>query len=148
MALNLARVGHSYPAYAYEVGREKVKEYVAATGGDPSPYVLSAGGDASDPAALVAPPTFAACFTIAQLDVLLDDPELDAHPNLVHNSQSFQLHSPIRIGETLVCTPTVADITDRGRMELLTLAIDCVDQGGDLVVTSSSTIIFFTQEGA
>ncbi len=95
---------------------------------------------------VVAPPTFAACFTVTRADAVFNDPELGAHCNLVHGSQDYTFHRPVRVGDVLRCTPAVVGITPRGRMELLTLEIDCADAAtGEPVVTSRSVIIYFSQ---
>ena len=96
---------------------------------------------------LVAPPTFPACFSIGRIDDLVGDPELGAHRNLVHGSQEFTYERPIRGGDVLECTPRIVDIADRGRMELLTYEIECVDrETKEPVVTARSVIVFFKQE--
>jgi hypothetical protein len=68
----------------------------------PIPVYLSDDGD------IVAPPTFAACFTINEaLQQVLDDPQLGAHTTLVHGSQSFSFgERPMRPGDALSCTVT------------------------------------------
>jgi hypothetical protein len=92
---------------------------------------------------VVAPPTFAACFTVGRGEMFAD-PELGAHWNLVHGSQSYDYARPLRAGDLLACTPSIVDIVDRGRMELLTFRIECVDaRSGEPVMTSTSVIIFF-----
>jgi acyl-CoA thioesterase FadM len=97
---------------------------------------------------LVAPPSFPACFSIGRIEDLVADPELGAHPNLVHGSQEFSYQRPIRGGDVLECTPRILDIADRGRMELLTFEIECVDwETKDPVVTARSVVVFFNQEG-
>lgn len=94
----------------------------------------------------LAPPTFAACFTVGRATDMFADPELGAHFNLVHGSQEYEFHRPIRVGDTLVCTPRIADIKAKGGMEFLTLEIACVDADSqEPVVTSRGTIIFFAQ---
>lgn len=111
-----------------------MREYAAATGAGPIP----------DHGAALAPPTFAACFTIARLGDVVADPELGAHWNLVHSSQTYDFHRPVAVGDVLACTPQITDIQDRRRMEVMTLQIDCVDAGdGSPVVTSRASIIFF-----
>lgn len=150
MGLNPDRIGHTYDAYLYEVSREKVREYVAATGGDPSAFVIDPlVGSLTDPRAgdvPVVPLQFAACFTIGRLEVFLADPELGAHPSLVHNQQRFTAHEPMRVGQVLRCTPKIVDISSRSRMELLTVQIDAADAStGRAVVTSTSTIVFFPE---
>jgi len=59
VALNRDRIGTSYPSYRYEVSREKIREYAAAVG-ETDPRYYSDGDDC------VAPPTFAACFTLTK----------------------------------------------------------------------------------
>lgn len=135
--LNHDRIGHRYPPYHYEVSYEKVREYALATGVRDEAYLR-------DGADIVAPPTFAACFTVTQgVAWMLEDPDLDAHASLVHGSQEYEFHRPIRPGDVLECTPWITDITTRRRNEFLTLQIDCVDAGtGEPVVTSRGTIVF------
>jgi hypothetical protein len=84
MALNQSKVGSVYPSYRYEVSREKIREYAIALG-ESDPRYLSDGDDC------VAPPTFAAAFTLTKgLMLLMGDAELGAHPALVHGSQAFR----------------------------------------------------------
>jgi hypothetical protein len=146
IALNTDRIGHRYPTYHYEVSREKIREYAAATGVWEDRYT-------ADPAAVpaeevVAPPTFAACFTVGRGDIF-SDPELGAHWNLVHGSQEYDCSRAIVAGDLLACSPSIVDIVDRGKFELLTFQIDCTDaRTGEHVLTSRSVIIFFkNQEG-
>jgi hypothetical protein len=138
MALNLAKVGAVYPTYRYEVSREKIREYALALG-ESDPRYTSQGDDC------VAPPTFAAAFTITRgaLD-LFADPELGAHPALVHGSQRFAWQGrPLRPGDVLACTPRIASITHRGRNEFLTIALDCVHEAsGEPALTAETTIVF------
>lgn len=98
--------------------------------------------DADD---LVAPPTFAACFTVIRGGApLFADPDLGAHPRLVHGSQEFEWHRALRPGDVLDCTPWIADIVARGRNDFLTLQVDCVDAAtGEPAVTSRGTLVFF-----
>lgn len=136
MALNVDRAGHRYPSYRYEVSREKVREYAAVTG----------AGDVGEDGDVVAPPTFAACFTVTRGSGWAADPELGAHPALVHGAQDYEFHAPIHVGDVLVCTPWIVDINPRGRTEILTAQVDCVDElTGQPVVTSRSQIVFFSE---
>ena len=138
MALNLDRVGHTYPSYRYEVSREKIREYALALG-ESDPRYFSEDDDC------VAPPTFVACFTIIKGGApLFSDPDLGAHPVLVHGSQSFRYgERNLRPGDVVVCTPRIADISRRGRNELLTLEVDCrFEDTGELSVLSTGVIVF------
>lgn len=138
MALNPSKVGTSYPAYRYEVSRAKIHEYARAIG-ETDPRYLSEGDD------LVAPPTFAACFTITQGgEAAFADPELGTHHSLVHGAQRYVFgERPLRPGDVLTCTPRVADISARGANEYMVLEVDCRFGDGSLAVRSEETIVFF-----
>jgi hypothetical protein len=138
MALNQDRVGTVYPAYRYEIAREKIREYAMALG-ESDPRYLSDGDDC------VAPPTFAAAFTLTKgLMALLGDAELGAHPALVHGSQGFRFgERPLRPGDVLECTPRIESIAVRGRNEFLTSVVDCrFADSGDLAVEAEVVIVF------
>lgn len=136
MALNADRVGHAYPVVTYEVSRPKIREYAAALG-ETDPRYFSDGDDC------VAPPTFAACFTIMQLtEAMLGDDQLGAHTNLVHGSQSYAYGSrAVRPGDVLALTPRIADIATRRGNEVLTVEIDCRFTDGDERAVLSTTVL-------
>ena len=141
MALNAAREGHTYPAYRYEVCREKVIEYATAVFTDPAPYTLNAG-DGSAPAV---PPAFAACITGRVVPMVVDDPQLGGHWNLLHTGQRFSFHRPVHVGDTLECTPRIEKIVSRSRMDVLTVTVEVAGASdGAPVLTATSTIVFST----
>jgi len=138
MALNQSKVGSTYPAYRYEVAREKIREYAIALG-ESDPRYHSDGDDC------VAPPTFAAAFTLTKgLMLLMGDSELGAHPALVHGSQAFRYGTrPLRPGDVLECTPRIEGISIRGRNEFLTTIVDCrFADSGELAVEAEVVIVF------
>jgi hypothetical protein len=137
MALNQDKVGETYPGFTYEVSREKIREYASALG-ESDPRYFSAGDDC------VAPPTFAACFTVIKgAEGIMSDPDLGIHFALVHGSQSYEYgERPLQPGDVLSCTPRIADISVRGRNELLTIEVDCRFESGDLAVRSTGVIVF------
>lgn len=138
MALNQSKVGSSYPTYRYEVSREKIREYAMALG-ETDPRYHSDGDDC------VAPPTFAAAFTLTKgLMLLMSDSELGAHPALVHGSQAFRYGTrPLRPGDVLECSPRIASITTRGRNEFLTTVVDCRFAGTDELAVEAEVVIVF-----
>jgi hypothetical protein len=138
MALNPDKVGTTYPPFTYEVTRAKIHEYAEALG-ETDPRYLSDGDDC------VAPPTFAACFTIVRGGAAaFADPELGTHPTLVHGTQRYAYGDrPLRPGDRLVCTPKVGDISVRGNNEFLVLEVDCrFEDDDELAVRSEATIVF------
>ncbi|GGI05790.1 FAS1-like dehydratase domain-containing protein [Egicoccus halophilus] len=138
MALNTDKAGTTYPPYTYEVSREKIHEYASALG-ESDPRYFSAGDDC------VAPPTFAAAFTVTKGGrAAFADPELGAHWTLVHGSQSYAFgERPVRPGDVLTCTPRIADISVRGRNELMTMEVDCRFADDDTRAVLSRAVIVF-----
>ena len=138
MALNPERVGTVYPAYTYEVSREKIREYAVALGETDERY-FSDGPDC------VAPPTFAACFTITQGGrAVFADRGLGTHTAFVHGTQRYQFGGRgLRPGDRLTCTPRIAEIHARGRNEFLVIEVDCRFEGSDeRAVLSEATMVF------
>lgn len=142
MALDTSRIGVAYKPYAYEVTRVKIREYAAALDEVDARY-FSDGDDC------VAPPTFAATFTIMQpTSVLLADDGLGMHMNLVHGNQAYEFgQRPLRPGDTVTCTPTITDIRSRGGNEMLTLEVDCRFEDGALAVASTTLLVLFGSAG-
>lgn len=86
------------------------------------------------------PPTFTITFqggTIPDLNL----PER----GLIHAGQNFTYHQQIKVGELLTCRKRVKDIFERtgklGRMTFIVQEIEGHNPVGDLVFTSTSTLI-------
>ena len=149
MALNRDKVGTSDPAYRYEVAREKIREYATALG-ESDPRYFSDGDDC------IAPPTFAACFTVIKGgEAAFADPDLGTHTALVHGAQRYEFgERPLRPGDVLVCTPRITDISARSSNELMVLEVECRHEAtGELAVRSEGTLVFLgsapaAEEGA
>jgi hypothetical protein len=141
VALDTDRIGTSYPAWVHDVSRTKIHEYARALGEDDRRYL--AGPD--DDVECVAPPTYAAIFTLEPgAEALMADEGLGAHWNLVHGGQSYDYGPrPLRPGDRLRCTPTITDIRARGDNEMLTIEVDCrFDDTDERAVLSTGTIVF------
>lgn len=147
MPLNQARVGHRYPPYRFEVGREHVRSYAAVTGVDDGRYHDDDPAGDADP--LTVPPAFVACIAGARAWTrIMGDPELGAHDRLMHGGQEFSFERPVRVGDVLICTPSIADLRSLRGLELLTIVVDCADLDGAPVVTSRSRLAFLPGDGA
>ena len=136
MALNTDVAPRTYEAYTYEVSREKIREYASALGETDARY-FSDGDDC------VAPPTFAACFTITKGgESMFADPELGAHWKLVHGSQRYDFGRPVTPGDVLTCTPTLTGVTARGDNQFATLEVDCRFDDGERACLATQVIVF------
>lgn len=143
MPLNRDYVGRRYPpTEPYHVGREHV-HYFARAIGDANPYchdpeVARAAGYPD----VVAPPTFLTALSFRRPNEALADPGLGLdYSRVVHGEQRFVLHRPVVAGDDLVATPTITDIRDAGRNELLTVELDIATTAGEPVATAAQTII-------
>lgn len=144
MPVNRAFVGRSYrAAEAYEVSREKIRQFADAIG-DPSPVYR-------DPQAarsfgypdVIAPPTFLTVLSFRFAGASpVADPELGLdYLRVVHGEQRFVHHRPVHAGDRLASETTVESIRDAGRNELITLRTDISDESGAPVATAYSTIV-------
>ncbi len=136
MALNRDKIGTTYPSFEHEVTREAIHTYAKALG-ETDPRYLSEGDDC------VAPPTYAAKFTIIEAMMsAFGDNDLGTHPALVHGSQGYEFGRPVTPGDKLTCTTSIKDMTARGRNEFLVAEVECLHADGELAVRSTNTIVF------
>ena len=130
------------PSRPYLVGREKVREFALAVGEGASVCTdLDAARAAGHPD-LVAPPTFAATFTLPLMEAFLRDPAVGwDYGRMVHGEQSFTMHRPLYAGDELVTTLHVDDLRTRAGSLFLTLRCEVADAAGDPVLTAVSLMV-------
>jgi acyl dehydratase len=141
--VNPELVGRSFPPTPpYLVGREKVREFAAAVlATDPISFDLSAA-QAAGHADLVAPPTFAVVVQQLTLDQLLADPEAGIDfSRVVHGDQRFTFSRPVVAGDELTATLTVTSVKSLGAHSMVTAETVIVDDAGEHVVTTVSTLV-------
>ncbi len=141
--MNPELVGRSFPPTPpYLVGREKVREFAAAVlATDPISFDLSAARAAGH-ADLVAPPTFAVVVQQLTLDQLLADPEAGIDfSRVVHGDQRFTFSRPVVAGDELTATLTVTSVKSLGAHSMVTAESVIVDDAGEHVVTTVSTLV-------
>ena len=143
MALDASFIGHCYPAAAtYQVGREKIREFADAIGDgnavcrDPGAARAAGYGD------VVAPPTFAMILALRAQEELINDPKLGLdYRRMVHGSQSFTHHRPIKAGDELAAALYVDGIRTVGGNDMLTLRCEIIDGAGDPVTTARAVLV-------
>ena len=147
MALNQQRLGFRYAPYRYEVGRETVRAYAAAT--QVSDVRYDAAGVVEPATTLAVPPAFVACVAGARAwTMILEDDELGAHDRMMQVGQEFAFDRPVYVGDVLICTPQITDLRSIRGLELLTLEGACATPAGAAVVTSRSRLVFFAEAAA
>ncbi|MBV9140430.1 MAG: MaoC family dehydratase N-terminal domain-containing protein [Pseudonocardiales bacterium] len=144
MARQTAFLGRCYPAAGtYQVGREKIREFAEAIGDDNALYRDPSAARACGYPDVIAPPTFAIILALQAQQVVVCDPELGLdYRRVVHGSQSFTHHRPIRAGDELAATLEVEGVRTMGNNDMLTLRCQITDAAGDPVTTSRSMLVF------
>jgi len=140
--VNPAFAGRTYPpTAAYEVGREKIREFAEATGAHPAnvdPDAARALGYAD----VIAPPTFAVLVAQRCDAQLVRDPEAGIdYSRVVHGEQTFVHHRPIVAGDRLVAVLHVDGVRAAGGHAMVTTRSEISTEAGEPVCTASSTLV-------
>jgi hypothetical protein len=123
--VNPAVEGKVYPPTIFEVTPERVAAFRAVFG-------QSDG----------VPPTFATAAEFAAFPPLIDDPELGLDfSRVLHASQEYEYHRPLREGETLTVNLHIDSIKMKGGNGFLSVVMDLVDDDGVTACTARSTLI-------
>jgi len=160
--VNAAFAGRVYPPMpAYEVGREKIREFAEALGSGDGGGSGSLPADPAtgrrgvhpvhvDPRAaraagypdVIAPPTFAIIVAQRCDAQLVRDPEAGIDfTRVVHGEQTFVHHRPIVAGDRLVAVLHVDSVKSAGGHWMVTTRSEISSESGEPVCTASSTIV-------
>jgi acyl dehydratase len=142
MAVKTEAIGKSYPAVAYAVGREKIREYASAVGEtNPLYFDLDAarGAGYDD---LVAPPMFAVVYAARAVGPGIFDPDVGINfAMMVHAGQEFVWGPVVVAGDEITTAASVKDIADRGGMAFYVFESVSENQRGETVCTGTWTQI-------
>lgn len=127
MPVDQSLVGRVFPpTRPYAVSAEKIREFVTATGGtyDDGP----------------APATFPIVLAFDAMNAFLDAESIDLF-RIVHGEQKFAYERPIRPGDVLTATLTVASLRQIGGNDILGTTSEITDADGALVCSTSATLV-------
>ncbi len=117
--------GITYPSVPFTVDPERVAAFRAVFG-------QSQG----------VPATFATAAEFAILPLAIGDPRLGLDfSRVVHGSQAYEHHRPMREGETLTATLRVESAKQKGGDRFLMLVTEITDVNGEPVCTGRSSLI-------
>jgi acyl dehydratase len=148
MGVNPEIAGRVYPpSPAYEVGREKIREFAdAINSADPvhrDPEAARALGYPD----VIAPPTLAVIIAQRSEAQLVTDPAAGIdYARVVHGEERFVHHRPIVAGDLLVATLTVDKVGNAGKHTMVSTRVEIVDEKGEPVTTVTSTIVIRGEE--
>jgi len=150
MALDQSFVGRTYPPTpAYEVGREKIREFAEAVGDSHPAYVDVEAARALGHSDVIAPPTFVFSITYRAAGEVVQDPQLGLdYSRVVHGDQKFSYVRPVRAGDRLTVTSTIEAIKSLAGNDVVDIRGDVHDQAGELVVTALTKLVARAAEEA
>lgn len=127
MAIDESLVGKEFPSTRpYAVSEEKVREFAAATG---SAYD---GGPV--------PATFPIVLAFDAMNAFLEAESIDLF-RIVHGEQRFAYERPVRPGDVLAATLTVASLRQIGGNDIIGTRSLVTDAAGELVCTTTATLV-------
>ncbi len=143
--INRSVLGKEYPPFVVTAERGRMKDFARAIG-DANPFHLNDEvGRASEWGDIIAPPTFPISFRDEEAGAaLLRDLGVDIS-RILHGEQEFELHRPIRPGETYVCRSRVVDLYEKtgrsGAMAFVVRETAVTDRQNEIVATMRSTTV-------
>ena len=126
MPVDQSLVGREFPpTQPYRVSAEKVREFATAT-----------GADAEGPV----PATFPIVLAFEAMNAFLADVGVELH-RIVHGEQRFAYERPIRVGDELTATLSVASLRQIGGNDIIGTRSEIHDADGALVCTTTATLV-------
>jgi acyl dehydratase len=143
MALDQSFVGRSYPPTpAYEVGREKIREFAEAIGDAHPAYTDAEAARALGHPDVIAPPTFVFSLTFRAAGQVVQDPQLGLdYSRVVHGDQRFVYSRPVRAGDRLTVTSTIEGVRSMAGNDILDVRGEVHDASGEHVVTAYTKLV-------
>ena len=117
-------VGHEFPPTSYQLTESVISRYVEAVGGQQD--FLKSG---------IVPPLAIAAYAMDALAKSFSVP-----PGSIHASQELEFLKVVPIGTTISCGGKVAQKVERGRLNLIVLEINAMNQDKEKVLTGKATI--------
>jgi len=88
------------------------------------------------------PPTFAAVAEFTVFPQVIEDPDLGMDfTRVVHGSQEYEHHRPMRVGEALILTMQIESVNQKGANGFLTLCTRITDDLKSPVCTTRSSMV-------
>ncbi len=141
MPLDPSLIGRTYPpTAAYEVGREKIREFADAIGDPSAVYRDAAAAGALGYPDVIAPPTFPIVLTLGASGDALDALGVELR-HVLHREQRFAYTRPVRAGDRLTCSVVIEDIRSAAGNDILTTRTDVATDTGEPVVAVWSTLL-------
>lgn len=139
-----ALVGRVLPAPGvFELREEAVRAFAEAIGGNAVPADC-----ASPPAPVPVPPTYAAVLALEAAFSALALPRLaELWSRVVHSGQRFEYERPLRVGDRLTASVTLASVRRAAGNLLVDVVVELCDPAATLVCTSRTGLLVVAPDG-
>jgi len=142
MALKTDAVGKSWPAFEYEIGREKIGEYCRVMEIENPVHFDPGAAKEAGFRNVVAPPMFVVVYSAGAMGPVLFDPEVAMNfASMVHGGQEFVWGEPVCSGDLITTTPSCKEIYEKDGKGFYVFETRSVNQDGDEVVHATWTNI-------
>jgi acyl dehydratase len=134
--------GKSYAPFAYEVGKEKIREYAQAVGEDNAVYFDREAARAAGFRDVPAPPMFAVVYSAGAMAPAILDPEVGINVMMmVHGGQELVWSEPVCSGDTITTVARCKDIYEKDGKGFYVFESVSTNQDGQEVVRATWTNI-------
>jgi acyl dehydratase len=135
--------GKTYPPFAYEVGREKIREYASAVGETNPVYFDRQAARDADFRDVVAPPMFAVVYSAGSVGPTIFDPEIGIDfMRMVHGGQEFEWSEPVCAGDVITTETTFKDFSEKdGRAYYVFESVSHNQEGQEVVRGTWTNIV-------
>jgi len=118
-------VGSEFPSVSYELSESVIAKYLEAVAG--KQHFLASG---------VVPPLAIAAYAMTALSQSFSVP-----PGSIHASQEFEFLKLVPIGSTISCGGKIVQKVQRGKLYLVALEINALNQDKEKVLSGKATIV-------
>ena len=134
--------GKTWPAFTYEVGLEKIREYANAIGETGAVHHDREAAREAGFRDVVAPPMFAVVYSAGAMGPAILDPELGINlMMMLHGSQEFEWSEPVCAGDTITTTATLKDMREEDGRQYYVFESVSTNQDGQETVRGTWTNI-------
>ena len=134
--------GKTFPTHAYEVGKEKIREFAYAVGEDNPVYFDRDAAKSAGFRDVPAPPMFAVVYSAGAMAPAIFDPEVGINLALmVHGGQEFVWGEPVVAGDTISTSAEVKEIYEKDGKGFYVFESVSTNQDGAEVVRATWTNI-------
>jgi acyl dehydratase len=135
-------IGKAYPAFEYEVGREKIREYANAVGETNQVHFDRSTAQEAGFRDVVAPPMFAVVYSAGSVGPPIFDQEIGIDfMRMVHGGQEFVWSEPVCAGDVITTETTFKDFSEKDGRKFYVFESVSRNQEGQEVVRGTWTNI-------